>query len=100
MKLTIGHFQIDNQSSRNPLFQQIFRAKRYHGARNSRRGDEEAQSSNPFFNLAVDYRVSPEKKVTFVDRAVCTIAESCLCIESDFLVNWGWAVIQIRPYFD
>ena len=50
--------------------------------------------------MELDYRVDPEKPVTIVDRLVCTVAESCLCIESDFLVNWGYAVTRVRPYFE
>jgi len=80
------------------LFQQIFRAKRQNQARN--RGDEEQQIENPFISLEFDYRIEDEKTVTFVDKFYCSVAESVCCIDSELLVNVGWAATRIRPLFE
>ena len=77
-------------------------AKRYHGARNANReGDGEDRISNsPFLNVEVDYRIAHESEVTYVEKFHCSLNESVVSIDSDFLVNFGWAMNNIRPLFE
>lgn len=79
-------------------------AKKYHGARNvDREGDADDNNvlaNSPFINVEVDYRITHESQVTYVEKFHCSINESVVSIDSDFLVNFGWAINNIRPMFE
>ena len=79
-------------------------AKRYHGARNASNvmdGDDPTRIGNsPYLNVEVDYRITHESEVTYVEKFHCSINESVVSIDSDFLVNFGWAMSNIRPLFE
>ena len=86
----------------NPLYQQIFRAKRYHGARRETRDqdNDDRIRENPFIKIDLNYNFNQENEVTFVDKFHCQINESVISIDSDYLVNFGWAMSNIRPLFE
>ena len=79
-------------------------AKRYHGARNANRDADVDDTghiiNSPFLNVEVDYRITHESEVTYVEKFHCSINESVVSLDSDYLVNFGWAMNNIRPLFE
>ena len=66
-----------------------------------RRGDmDERANATPFVNVEVDYRITHENQVTFVDKFHCSVSDSVVSIDSDYLINFGWAMSNIRPLFE
>ena len=73
-------------------------AKRLQAARNPEDIDERGQ--HPFVKIEVDYRKLHENQVTFVDKFHCSVNDSVVSIDSDYLINFGWAMSNIRPLFE
>lgn len=60
----------------------------------------EARVNNPFVKIDFDYRVTHESQVTIVEKFHCTFNEMIASIDSDYLINFGWAMSKIRPLFE
>ena len=50
--------------------------------------------------MEIDYGVLNEREVTYVDKFYFEVAESTLSLDSDYLVNFAWAMSRIRPLFE
>ena len=67
--------------------------------REAARAAEAGEVVTPFLNLEVDYRITHESEVTFVEKFHCSLAESVVSIDSDYLVNMAYALDRVRVLF-
>ena len=53
-----------------------------------------------FLKLDLDYRITHESEVTFIEKFHCALAESVLALDSGYLVNMAWALMKVRLLFE
>ena len=101
LDLKIDHFQIDNQTERNPLFQQIFLPKVFIGQGNSEnpgrrnRNNRGIPEFNPFFRLRINSKYNAEADVTFVEKFNCRVGDAAMQFDDEFLVSSSYSISHV-----
>ena len=61
---------------------------------------ESEQQSTPFIKINASYWNNEENKVRIVDHFSCTLADTMLQFDDEFLVNIGWSLSQVTELFE